>query len=109
MYADHLAVVCYNENHLKKVIQSIGGWSQENGLNINKNKSEIIQILGKKQRKQITTKNINGIPIVQTYKYLGIHINDQTSLEHHYEQIKAKISYLIYTKVDSDITDNSKI
>ena len=96
MYADDLAVVCYNELNMRKVIEIIKEWSGEKGLSINKKKSGILQVLGKRQKITLQIDNIRVIPIVKSYKYLGINIYERLAAEKHREQMKPNILYLIY-------------
>ena len=62
MYADDLAVVCYNEQNVRKVIEIIEEWSGENGLSINKR-----HLTSTWEKAKITSQidNIRGISIVK--------------------------------------------
>ena len=96
MYADDLAVICYNEQKVKHVICIIEKWSGINGLTVNKKKSGIMQVVGTRQQTTLKDDNISWIPVVKSYKYLGLHIDERLSVENHCNEMKRKISYLMY-------------
>ena len=89
MYADdHLAVICYNERKVKQVIRIIEEWSEINGLIVNKKKNGIMQVMGTKKQTTLKDDNISGIPVVKSYKYLGLHIDERLSVENHCNEMK---------------------
>jgi len=49
-YADDIARICYNKRKTVEVVRGIEKWSSENGLNINKKKSGIMQVISSRQR-----------------------------------------------------------
>ena len=59
-------------------------------------------VLGKRQQTILTMDSINDIPVVKSYKYLGIHIDNKLSVENHYNLVKPKISYVIYISIKMD-------
>ena len=93
-YADDICIVSYSIHQLKTIITTIEEWTTENGLLLNKNKSGILQVTENRQRITLNQKEINGIPVVKSYKYLGIHINSKINLEHHIAQLQPKVNYL---------------
>ena len=95
-YADDICIVCHSIPHLKRTISIIEEWSRDNGLTLNKKKSGILQIVNSRQKVTISMKEIMGIPIVPSYKYLGINLNNKIQIEHHMSKIKPKINYLTY-------------
>jgi hypothetical protein len=71
-------------------------WADRNGLQINSKKSGILQICPRMSAPTITARSVAGIPVVSSYKYLGIHLNNKLSLDHHIGKIKPKIRYLAW-------------
>ena len=65
-------------HRLKEVIDKIFKWTNRNLMTVNKTKSGIIfhNNRSRGRKKKRLEDNINGIPIVKTYKYLGIMINE---------------------------------
>ena len=70
-YADDLCVLCEGRSQLISVIHIIDKWTQLNKINVNKLKSGIMILNNYK----IEEDNIEGYPIINEYKYLGILIN----------------------------------
>ena len=69
-YADDLCVLCQDKNELLRAIKRIDKWSKENDINVNRKKSGIFVIRGEEQND-----NVEGYPILNEYKYLGILID----------------------------------
>jgi len=92
--ADDLAVVCYSINLAHEVVNAIIEWSNENGLKVNNNKSGILQICGRNAKPSISMKTVLGIPVVESYRYLGLYLNSKLSVDHHLEKTRKKIEYL---------------
>ena len=59
-------------------------------MKINKQKSGII-FCKRKSMKKDNRKDIEGYPVVQKYKYLGIIIDEKLSFNNHMEYIRVKI------------------
>jgi len=101
-YADDIAVICYNERKLTEVIRKIEEWSKKNGLSINKNKSAIMQMVTPRQKVELKGRTSNGreeikgIPVVTSYKYLGLNLNNRMDTRHHLAVMAPKINYLVY-------------
>ena len=95
-YADDLALICYNRRTPEEVIDEILEWADANGMSVNKRKSGILQILAKKQQLSNLKEDIKGIPVVKSYKYLGLHINTYIKVQGHIDKVMPKINYLTY-------------
>jgi hypothetical protein len=65
----------------------IDKWSNNNNIKINKNKSGIIIL----QHNNNKDKNINGYPLKNQYKYLGITINYNLDPTNHLYNINRKL------------------
>ena len=70
-YADDIALICTNEEQLQQAMNILDEWSKDNFFEINKKKSGILII----DQERGGRKEINGYPIKQNYKYLGIILN----------------------------------
>lgn len=75
-YADDLAVCATNLSAVKKTIALVNDWSSINGisLNIKKSGAMIPKVDNRTPDPPITS--IKGIPLVTTYNYLGIMIDN---------------------------------
>ena len=74
-YADDLLVICTSLSQLRRVIYTIKNWSKENNLQLNPRKSGVVQFVsraGNIRKKLRTGESIEGIPVVNEYKYLGV-------------------------------------
>ena len=85
-YADDLCVICENRNELIRVIKNIDKWCNNNGISVNKKKSGIMIIKGKKEFSEF-----GGYPIIEQYKYLGVLIDKNMSIEKHIKMINDRI------------------
>jgi len=95
-YADDIAILCDNEDQVRRVIQLILKWGEKNGLNINKKKCGILQVVASRNKVTVSDGEIQGIPVVRSYRYLGVHLDNKLNPIHHVKMMKQKISYLIY-------------
>ena len=86
-YADDLCVLCQDKNELLRAIRIIDKWPKENGINVNRKKSGIFVIRGEEQKD-----NVEGYPIINEYKYLGILINKKLNIQNHIGSINKKLS-----------------
>ena len=73
-YADDLAIVCYDLKKLKQAITIITQWCERTKMALNKAKSGIMVVRVDNRTRPIKQKEISGIPIVTSYKYLGVQI-----------------------------------
>ena len=68
-FADDIVVVCSNMTQLNQTIHEFEAFED---LKLNKSKCGILSIAHSKENSRTKVKAISGIPIVKTYKYLGI-------------------------------------
>jgi len=87
-YADDLCVLCEGRSQLMNVIKIIDKWTELNKINVNKLKSGIMIL---NNYKDIEEDNIEGYPIINEYKYLGILINDKMNIQNHIGSIDKKL------------------
>ena len=87
-YADDIAVIAKNYDELISVMKIIENWAENNDMIINKKKCGILVVKGLNNK----TDNINGYPIKNTYKYLGITINNNLDPMAHLYLVNRKLS-----------------
>jgi len=80
-YADDVVVACKNTNQIRKAIKKIETFLADTGMKINVKKSALLsnykQVLEVKKFKF----DQEQIPIVDSYKYLGVFINAKLSFK----------------------------
>ena len=76
-YADDLCVLCDGRNQLINVLKIIDKWTELNDIKVNKSKSGIMILKNNIEKND----NIDGYPIINEYKYLGIIINDKMNIQ----------------------------
>ncbi|HRP36352.1 MAG TPA: reverse transcriptase domain-containing protein [Candidatus Dojkabacteria bacterium] len=119
LYADDLLVLCTSMNQLNKCIEIIERWAKVNGMELNKRKSGIIPFTSRKahnipfmelrkfeskgkkpegKRWEVARKELNGVPIVEKYKYLGSYLSAKLTMDEQIQFIKRKFGWL-FTKL----------
>ena len=71
-YADDLAIIVEGRNSLSNIFNILEKWSEINGIKVNKIKSGIKLIKGIEADVEI-----EGYPVIEEYKYLGIMIDNK--------------------------------
>jgi hypothetical protein len=98
-YADDLLILCSSQEQLRKAIRIIRKWSMENNLKLNERKSGIVEFLpkyGKTGRELTIGKNYEGIPVVESYKYLGVQVDSKLTLNPQLSHIESKTNYIYF-------------
>lgn len=109
LYADDILILTPSVNQLRKVIQIIERWSLKNCMSLNKTKSGIVPFASRKGSEKSTPfmmrkydeksktmkwkparSELEGIPILSEYKYLGTILDFKLRLEPQLEKIKEK-------------------
>jgi hypothetical protein len=127
LYADDILLLCDSPEQVRKCIQIVERWSKENGMELNKKKSGIVVFaprLAKKipymklqetekikenkktgekakviVKEWVTTgEEIDGVPIVNKYKYLGTYLDSKLTLSTQLNFIRQKSNFL-FTKL----------
>jgi hypothetical protein len=91
-YADDLLVTTYSQSDTKNAIQKIESWCSRYKMKMNKKKSGIL-LLNKKKEEPLP-EPLNGIPYVETYKYLGVVMNSQFTIKDHIKKLEKKINFI---------------
>ena len=80
-YADDLLIICDNVNQLRAVIKTVKEWSLENNLKLNMSKSGIVEFCHRNQRNSKLPNEIENIPVLQDYKYLGLKLDSKLTMK----------------------------
>ncbi len=86
-YADDIAVIFTGVAQLTNAFAILEEWSNTNSMTVNKMKSGVIRI-GKKVKENTS---IQGYPVVDKYKYLGVWINKDVNCQAHIDAISKKV------------------
>ena len=99
-YADDVLVICDDLEALKKCIQIMESWSDQNNMKINKNKSAILEFQQRRKKKTILKigDTFMGYPIVNKYKYLGTWLDQKLTLDTQLQHIQ-KRTYAIRSRL----------
>ncbi|XP_059094622.1 uncharacterized protein LOC131889515 [Tigriopus californicus] len=89
-YADDLVLLATTAEELQNAINALQSYCQENGLQINTNKTKAM--VYHKGRLPATSFHINNVPmeIVKTFNYVGFTFTQQLSFTHHLNTIMTK-------------------
>ena len=96
-YADDLLVLCYSLSELHQVINLIKDWSSLNNLKLNTFKSGILEVVprrGKNNFNLTVGSKFQDFPVISSYKYLGVLINQKLSPKTHLNWLKSRLIYL---------------
>ena len=96
-YADDTLVLCTSLYQLRKVISAIKQWSIENNLKLNEAKSGIVEFLPRTGRTTTALElgdKFEGIPIVDSYKYLGLWLNQKLTMQPQMDHILKKTNFI---------------
>ncbi len=96
-YADDILIFCDTKHQLTNVINSIKKWSVEYNLKLNAAKSGILEFFSRKGKKNPTLnigEDFEGLPVVAYYKYLGMWVDSQLSLERQAQAIAKKTDWM---------------
>ena len=117
LYADDILVLCTSIEQLRQCIKIIEHWSESNGMKLNKKKSGIVPFVNRRAHDitfmnynrtitkdgdkikiqgqwQIARQNLEGIPIVEKYKYLGTYLDTKLTENEQLKFISRKINWL---------------
>jgi hypothetical protein len=92
-YADDLAVICPN-NKLIDLIKTIERTSAKLSLILNKKKCGIMPIFRKRHYNGNHSQEVEGIPITNCYRYLGVELNQTLEITEYLNRIKRKADFI---------------
>ncbi len=92
-YADDLAVIVHGKARVRMLIELIETWCHTNFMAINKAKCGAMFLAGHAllSEKEKLLGNIEGVPLVASYKYLGVHLTKTLQPQVHLEYLRIKI------------------
>ena len=99
-YADDLAIgIEESIIKLNKVIDCIEKWSEDMKIQVNKSKSGIMQLGATVRSKRVFQpreiyNQYRGYPLLDSYKYLGVHLDYRVNLKDHINKIVEKTDKL---------------
>jgi hypothetical protein len=87
-YADDIAVLCLGNSEVRRALSVTEVWAASNGAQINKKKCGLLRIT--KRETPVGIKEIEGIPILHEYKYLGLPLDQSFTLKFLVELVKRR-------------------
>lgn len=90
MYADDVVIVGADDE-LETATEVLKQWSEERNMLINKAKSGILPIEGSRLS---VGGALNGYPVVETYKYLGVMLSGRLDVKEHCKLINRKAAFI---------------
>ena len=94
-YADDILIVTNTQAKVKGILSVIDQWSVINGMKLNKKKSAIVEFIPRHAKKtNFESNELEGVPIVNKYKYFGLWMNQRLTLDDQYLHIKKKSDFL---------------
>jgi hypothetical protein len=76
-YADDIAIIFHTKDILIRVITMVESWCPNNFMKVNKDKCGILYLQNRRGRRIEFGKEVRGYPVVVSYKYLGIILDDR--------------------------------
>ena len=88
-YADDIALLCLGYSDVRAALSAIESWCVKNGALLNKKKCGILPV--RKKETNSNRREIEGIPVVLDYKYLGIPLDSALTLKHSFALVKSRV------------------
>ncbi len=106
-YADDVLILCTSPNSVRTTIQLIKKWRTENGLILNPKKSEILEFTSRRGEPYYKIgKEVEEIPIVSKYRYLGCWLNSTLTMDDQLEKFETA-SRILRVKLGPALYANS--
>ena len=95
-YADDHLIICDSLEQLRASIQVTKNWCDKSGISLNPRKSGILEIRPRRKRKFLLRvgSEVEGIPVVDSYRYLGLLLDQKLTGDAHIRAMDQKISFL---------------
>lgn len=108
-FADDLLFMTQYSGEIKQTVTEIEEWCSQSGMKLNKKKSAILIMLKNNKdilKDEYKIKKIKEVPVVKTYRYLGIHLNEEANMDEHLKKMNMKIG-MIKSKMFYIVKKNS--
>ena len=79
-YADDIVIGCTGTQQLTSVISVLEDWASANNIELNKQKSAVMELKPDGKCKDKLIDRFMGFPTVKSYKYLGLQIDNDSTL-----------------------------
>jgi hypothetical protein len=89
-------MICNSASQLSKCIQVVEDWALANGMSLNKQKSGIVPFYKRRTKARNIGDDMNGIPILEEYKYLGTIMDRKLTLSSQLKCIEEKARFTHY-------------
>ena len=93
-YADDIVCIWKSKAQAIKAIEVMKKWTTENRMEVNPSKSGIMRVMRRKG-KWFIINNVLDIPEVDSYKYLGIRLDQTLRLDGYKEELRRKENYIL--------------
>ncbi len=94
-YADDHLIICDSLDELRKAIKVVQEWCKEAKIKLNPNKSGILEVTHRRGRKLLEIgSSIEEIPVVESYRYLGLVVDGKLTGDAHLKAMSKKIEFL---------------
>jgi len=109
-YADDIVNACINTYQVRRSIETLEKFSKETGMKVNAKKSALMSNFKEKLKDKGFKFGNEEIPIVDSYKYLGVILNVKLSLDEQLNEIMNNLKKINneYYKNSSRSISNSK-
>lgn len=94
MYADDLLVLADSPEQLSRCLAAVRAWAARSNMLLNESKSGVMVINPGCCDPVASRKDVDGVPVVKAYKYLGTTLTGACRLMPHFEAILPKLRYL---------------
>jgi len=98
-YADDILIIVDSLECLKETIDLLRRKCREFGLVINDKKSAVVEFIkrrGREKRTLLVGTTFEGIPVLKSYKYLGLYLDNKLSVRSQLQYIEEKVRFISY-------------
>ena len=88
-YADDVSVLCLGYSEARRALLITEEWAAKNGAQINKKKCGLLRVT--RRETQIGKRDLEGVPFLHEYKYLGVPLDQSFTLKHLVRLVKSKV------------------
>lgn len=93
-YADDLVIIAQGEAQLSRVLQRLDDWADENRCEINRTKTQILQIKFRRRKLKDDVPQFGGYQLVDKFKYLGVLLDSSLTMRDYFAALRQKVSRL---------------